>query len=373
MAKNPFPSAEMVERATGRRARERLSTNENEFGPAPQTVAAIARAAAQAHRYPDCDHYNLRMRLAERLAAPPEAIRVGSGIDGLLGEISRTFLGPGRVAVAGEATYPTFTYFAWASGAQVRLAPLRAEAKDVTAVLADLSAHGLTGDGDGDGDGPADVVYLAEPDNPTGAALGRAAVLDLADSLPETTLLVVDGAYTEYLGPRDALGAGDVLGRRMLWLRTFSKAHGLAGMRVGYALGHPDLLDRLAAGAEHYVVGRLAEAAALAALDSADYTDEVVARTAEGRRHYAAELTAMGLDVLPSATNFVTVRCGEQEVAASLADGLAEAGILVRHLAAPGLTDCLRITIGPAPQRAAVLARVASLLDSSTFSLRRLP
>ncbi len=369
MASNPFPSTEMVERTTGRRARERLSTNENEFGPTPQVIAAIARAAAEAHRYPDCDHYNLRMRLAERLAAPPEAIRIGSGIDGLLCEISRTFLGPGRVAVAGEATYPTFTYFAWASSAEVRLAPLRAGAKAVTAALADLSARGLAGDGDA----PADVVYLAEPDNPTGAALGRAAVLDLAGSLPDATLLVVDGAYTEYLGPRDALASSDVLGRRMLWLRTFSKAHGLAGMRVGYALGHPDLLDRLAVGAEHYVVGRLAEAAAHAALDDAGYTDEVAAWTAEGRQHYTAEFTAMGLDVLPSATNFVTVRCGGPEVAASLADGLAQAGILVRHLAAPGLTDCLRITIGPARQRATVLACVASLLDSSTFSLRRLP
>lgn len=366
MAENPFPSTEMVQRATRRRFRERLSTNENEFGPAPETAAAIARAAAEAHRYPDCDHYELRMRLSERLAAPPTAIRIGSGIDGLLGEIGRTFLSRGRVAVTGEATYPTFTYFARASGAEVRLAPLRVGAEAVTAELAALSVPSQ------DGDVPADVVYLADPDNPTGAALSRSPILSLADSLPDTTLLVVDGAYTEYLDPRDALAARDVLGHRMLWLRTFSKAYGLAGLRIGYAVGHPDLLDRLAAGAEHYVVGRIAEAAALAALDCAGYTDEVVMRTAEGREHYTAQLTAMGLDVLPSATNFVTVRCRRPETAASLADGLARGGILVRHLAAPGLTDCLRITIGPAAQRAAVLACVASLLDSPALSLRKL-
>jgi histidinol-phosphate aminotransferase len=369
MAENPFPSTEMVERATGRRARERLSTNENEFGPAPETAAAIAHAAAEAHRYPDCDHYDLRMRLAERLVAPPSAIRISSGIDGLLGEIARTFLGRGRIAVTGAATYPTFAYFARASGAEIRLAPLSvgAEANAVTAVLAALAAPSQ------DGAVPADVVYLAEPDNPTGAMLGRSAILSLAYSLPDTTLLVVDGAYSEYLDPRDALAAADILDHRVLWLRTFSKAYGLAGMRIGYAVGRPAILARLAVGAEHYVVGRLAEAAALAALDCVSYTDEVVMRTAEGRKHYTAELTAMGLDVLPSATNFVTVRCGGPETAASLADSLAREGVLVRHLAAPGLTDCLRISIGPSAQRTAVLARIASLLDSPAISLRRLP
>lgn len=358
MAANPFPSAEMAERAAGRRFRERLSTNENEFGAAPGTVAAIARAAAEAHRYPDCDHFSLRVRLGALLAVPPEAIRVGSGIDGLLGEISRAFLGPGRTAVASEATYPTFAYFAGASGSGIRTVPLTGgtQARADPAALASASAPGLGRPA------PADVVYLAEPDNPTGAALGRSSVLAFADSLPGPALLVVDGAYTEYLDPREALTARDVLGRRMLWLRTFSKAYGLAGMRVGYAVGQPELLARLAAGAEHYVVGRLAETAALAALDCADHTEEVVKRTAAGREHYTLAFTAMGLAVLPSATNFVTVRCGGREAAARLADGLARAGILVRHLSAPGLTDCLRITIGPAPQREAVLAAAAAAL-----------
>src|SRR6202044_3532978 len=120
MAENPFPSTEMAERATGLRFRERLSTNENEFGPAPGTVAAIARAAGHAHRYADCDHFSLRLRLGTLLAVPPETIRIGSGIDGLIGEISRAFLGPGRTAVASEATYPTFSYCALASGCDMR-------------------------------------------------------------------------------------------------------------------------------------------------------------------------------------------------------------------------------------------------------------
>jgi histidinol-phosphate aminotransferase len=360
MAENPFPSTEMAERATGLRFRERLSTNENEFGPAPGTVAAIARAAGHAHRYADCDHFSLRLRLGTLLAVPPETIRIGSGIDGLIGEISRAFLGPGRTAVASEATYPTFSYCALASGCDMRTVPLTGgtQARADPVALASVAAPGPGQHA------PADVVYIAEPDNPTGALLGRSSILALADSLPGTTLLVVDGAYTEYIDQRESLTVREVLAHRMLWLRTFSKAYGLAGMRIGYVVGQPDLLDRLAVGAEHYVVGRLADAAALAALDCAGHTEEVVKRTAAGREHYISALAAMGLAVLPSATNFVTVRCGGPEAAAGLADGLARDGVLVRHLSAAGLTDCLRITIGPTPQREAVLTAIAALLGA---------
>lgn len=369
---NPFPSLEMVERATGLRARERLSTNENEFGPAPEVRAAIAAAAGEAHRYPDCDHFALRERLASRLGTGRETVRVGSGVDGLLGETARAFLGPGRTAVTSEATYPTFGYFARASGAEVRTVPYRSSTVDLRALA--RTAH----------ESGADVVYLADPDNPTGGSWGAAAVLDLADSLPRNTLLTVDGAYAEYQGgPRadggppaapspgvspllsekllsdDSLSAEQVTARRMVWLRTFSKAYALAGLRVGYAIGDRELLGALSGGAEHYVVGRVAEAAALAALDATAHLARVLEETASGRAHYTATLGEWGLTVLPGRTNFVTVRTADPAEATHLSDSLAAVGIFVRHLTAPGMTDCLRISIGPAPQRTAVLCAIA--------------
>ncbi len=345
---NPFPSLEMTERAIGRRARERLSTNENEFGPAPEVVRSIAAAAAEAHRYPDCDHFALRERLAGRLRVPRDGIRVGSGIDGLLGEICRAFLGPGRTAVTGEATYPTFGYFARAWGADVHLVPNGLAAPDPQALV--RCAHRTR----------ADVVYIADPDNPSGSAQGGTALLAMADALPDRTLLVVDGAYAEYQDQATRLAAGEVTGRRILWLRTFSKAYALAGLRVGYAVGHPELVRTLGDGAEHYVVGRVAEAAALAALDAEEHLAWLLGETAAGRAHYAAAFSELGFTVLPSHTNFVTVRLAAPAVAERLTNSLRALGIFVRHLTAPGMTDCVRISVGPAQQRAVVLEAVVS-------------
>ncbi|GAU65769.1 histidinol-phosphate aminotransferase [Streptomyces sp. NBRC 110611] len=350
-ADNPFPSLEMTERATGLRARERLSTNENEFGPSAEAVRAIAAAAGEAHRYPDCDHFALRERLAARLRTGPDTVLVGSGVDGLLGATVRAFLGPGRTAAAGAATYPTFGYFARAAGAGLRTVPYRPGADGLEALSRCAHEH------------RAEVVYLADPDNPTGSSRGAAPALALADALPAGTLLVVDGAYAEYQDPADRLTARQVTSRRMLWLRTFSKAHALAGLRIGYAIGAPELLGALARGAEHYVVGRVAEAAALASLDATAHLSHVIEATATGRAHYTAALGRLGLTVLPGMTNFVTVRLADRATAGHLAGALAAQGIFVRHLRVPGMTDCLRLTIGPAAQRATVLDAVARYLD----------
>jgi histidinol-phosphate aminotransferase len=361
VAGNPFPSLEMIERATGRRVRERLSSNENEFGVAPGVLEAITATAVAANRYPDCEHFELRQRLGDTVGVDPAAIRVGSGIDGLLGQICRTFLGQGRAAVASDSTYPTFAYFA---GASLRLARCAGAGLDAAAVIrlaAGEGGEGEAGDGKG-GDGEASVVYVAEPDNPTGAELGRDAILALADALPERTLFVLDGAYAEYQDPGRAVLPADVLGRRMLWLRTFSKAYALAGMRIGYAIGRPDLLAALDAGAEHYVVGRVSDAAAVAALREQAHLASVLRQTAEGVSHYTAALTALGFTVLPSATNFVTFRCADPQAAEKLAEALAERGIFVRRVTAPAMTDCIRLTVGPPGQRAAVLAAVADLV-----------
>ncbi|WP_053743953.1 pyridoxal phosphate-dependent aminotransferase [Streptomyces sp. NRRL WC-3618] len=344
---NPFPSLEMTERSSGRRARERLSTNENEFGPAPEVLRAIGEAASEAHRYPDCDHFVLRQRLADELRTEPDHVRIGSGVDGLLGESVRAFLGPGRTAVTSAVTYPTFAYLARSRGTAVHPVPLRSGALDPDELA--RTAHETR----------ADVIYVADPDNPTGRSQGAQAVLNLADALPLATLLIVDGAYAEYQDPCHRLTAKEVGGRRMLWLRSFSKAYALAGLRIGYAVGDPDLLAALDDGAEHYVVGRVAESAALAALDATTHLDRVLAQTAEGRAHYTAELGALGLTVLPGRTNFVTARTAAPKTAEHLADVLAQAGIFIRRLTAPGMTDCVRISIGPASQRATVLEAVA--------------
>jgi len=352
---NPFPSTEMVQRRSGVAVRARLSANENEFGPHPDAVAAIRAAAEQANRYPDCEHFDLRAALAERHGVDLGCLHVAAGIDGLLSAVGRVLLGPGRTLVTVAGTYPTMAYFAGARGSAVRTVPYADHRIEVDALLA--AAHR----------GAAEVVYVAEPDNPTGGDLGRTELLRLADHLPDRTVLVIDGAYAEYQPEGRSLLPEDVLSRRILWFRTFSKAHGLAGLRAGYALGRPRLLDALAGGGEHYAVGRLAEMAALAAVRAPGRLTEVLRATAEGRQHYHRCLDAAGLAVLPGQTNFVAVRCpGGPRQAARLRDLLAEQGVLVRHPDGPGVDDLLRITIGPADQRERVLTLLAGALRTES-------
>ncbi|MGW5383326.1 aminotransferase class I/II-fold pyridoxal phosphate-dependent enzyme [Nocardia sp. NPDC003963] len=346
-AANPFPSTEMVSRSNGWVPRGRLSANENEFGPAPEVVAAITDAAAQAHHYPDCEHYDLRHALARTTGASFDQVHVRTGIDGLLGDICRRFAAS-RVVVTTAGTYATFGYFAAGVAARIETVPYRDLQVDSAALVRRAARD------------RAAVVYLAEPDNPTGSALGADEILALSDALPEYTLLIVDGAYTEYLEPGRRLGADDIVQRRMLWLRTFSKVYGLAGMRVGYALGAAALLDELRAAAEHYGVGRVAQLAALAALDATRHRDETLDRTASGRAHYTRELDAMGYRVLPGSTNFITVQCGPTAPAAALYAHLARARILTRAITGISENGLLRITIGPPAQRAVVLDALRS-------------
>lgn len=343
---NPFPSTEMVTRATGVRPWARLSTNENEFGPAPEVIEAIARAATEANRYPDCEHFDLRSALCAAAGAEFDQVHVRTGVDGLLGDICRAFARDATV-VTTEGTYPTFAYFAATVGARVETVPYWDFRVDPSAVARRVAETG------------AGVVYLAEPDNPTGTAIGADAVCGLADALDERTLLVVDGAYAEYQDPAARLRLTDVLGRRMLWLRSFSKAYGLAGLRVGYALGRPDVLDGLRAITEYYAVGRVAQQAALAALRAGEYRDRTLAATAAGRDHYSTRLREWGFTVLDGATNFVAIRGRPELTAEQLRGRLVEGGVFARAVPI-GRDGLLRLTIGPTEQREAVLALLAS-------------
>lgn len=344
---NPFPSTEMVTRATGVRVRARLSANENEFGPAPAVVEAIRAAATEANRYPDCEHFDLRTAVAADIGVDFAQVEVGTGIDGVLRDCCRVFTGRGGTVVTTEGTYATFAYFAHAVGARVATVPYDDSWRVDVAALA-RQAHELA----------ADLVYLAEPDNPTGSTLGAAAIHALRRSLPDRTLLIVDGAYVEYQDPRERLVATD-LTDRVLWLRTFSKAYGLAGMRVGYVVGDAELLRRLRQGAEYYAVGRVAQQAALAAWDAGAYLDWVVDQTRQGRAHYTDALTGLGLTTLTTQTNFVTVCCDEATPAAALRAALVAGGVMSRVVPLGGPSGLLRLTVGSPKQRAAALRLLA--------------
>ncbi|TVQ54193.1 MAG: pyridoxal phosphate-dependent aminotransferase [Rhodobacteraceae bacterium] len=334
-ARVPFVGPEAQERARGAPFRARLGANESLFGPSPAAIAAMRAAAAEAWAYGDPEAHALRSAIAAHAGAPLDGVVAGEGIDGLLGVAARLFLEPGAVAVTSAGAYPTFVYHAAGCGARVATAPYRDDREDWAALAA------LARETD------ARVVYLANPDNPMGGWITGAEVAAFLDALPPRCIAFLDEAYGEF-APAEAHAAVDPDDPRAIRFRTFSKAHGLAGLRVGYALAAPEIaraFDRLR---NHFGLGRVAQAGALAALADGAWLTEVVARTAAARGRIAAIGAASGLAALPSATNFVALDCGAGARARAILDGLLARGVFVRMPGVAPLDRCIRVTAGDA-------------------------
>ncbi|MFN3615883.1 MAG: aminotransferase class I/II-fold pyridoxal phosphate-dependent enzyme, partial [Rubrimonas sp.] len=262
----PFVGPEAMERARGRGFRARLGANESVFGPAPEAVAAMAAAAAQTWAYGDPEAHELKAAIAARHGLTPAHVVVGEGIDGLLGVAARLFLDRGDAAVTSVGAYPTFNYHLNGIGARIVAIPYDGDREDAPGLM--RAAAGAR----------ARVVYLANPDNPMGSWRTGAEVLAALDALPADAILLLDEAYAEF-APDGALPAIDPDDPRVIRFRTFSKAQGLAGLRVGYALAAPEVARGFDKLRNHFGVGRVAQAGALAALGATGWLADVVART----------------------------------------------------------------------------------------------
>jgi len=340
----PFVGPEALERTRGRPFRARMGANESPFGPSPHAIAAMTRAAAEMNFYGDSENLALRERLAERLGLPLAALTVGEGIDGLFGTVCRLYLAPGDAVVTSLGAYPTFLYHVAAQGAVVTAVPYRNEANDLEA-LADAAQRTQ-----------ARMVYLANPDNPTGSMKSAAEVEAFIEAVPDETLVVLDEAYAEYCDPNHLPPVSPERGNVMRF-RTFSKAYGLAGMRLGYAFGHPDAIGGFDIIRNHFGVTRPGQAAALAALDDAEWLESVLARTRAGLDRIAAVARENRLTPLPSATNFLAIDCGgDGGFARAVLDGLAARDVFIRKPTAPGLDRLIRVSIGR-PDEIEIFAR----------------
>jgi histidinol-phosphate aminotransferase len=323
----------------------KLASNESPWGPVPLAAEAIARAAAEVRRYPDHLARALRGRLADHLGVDSSQVAVGAGAVGLLCQLALAYVGAGDEVVRGEPSfeaYPIFTRLA--GGVDVAVAN-RDHHLDIDAMAGALWPR-------------TKLVLVANPNNPTGTAVPLAAIEGLADALPEGALLVVDEAYREFVTDPEAGSALDLAARRpnVAVLRTFSKAHGLAALRVGYLVGHPAVVAAVDKALIPFAVNSLGQAAAIASLDAVEEVNRRVAVVIAERHRVAAALAAAGWDVPDPQANFWWLPTGEATTA--LATGLERAGVVVR--AFPGLG--LRVTVGePADNDRflAALARVA--------------
>jgi histidinol-phosphate aminotransferase len=336
----PFLAPEAIERRSGKALRLRLGANESAFGPSPLALEAMREAAAQVNWYGDPESYDLRSALAERHGVGMEHIVIGCGIDDLLELIVRTYLEPGQTAVTSLGGYPTFAYHIAGYGGKLERVPYHDDRNDLA---------GLT---EAANRSQACVVYLANPDNPSGSWVTAEEIGSLVEALPEDCLLLLDEAYSDF-ALENELPPVDVSDPRVIRARTFSKAHGMAGARIGYALATAEIIAAFDKIRLHFGVNRVAQAGALASLQDTAHLESVVEAVAEGRDEYAALARDLGFTPLPSATNFVTMDVGGVERARTLVVALAERGVFIRMPGAPPLDRCVRVTVGTPDERAA--------------------
>ena len=349
----PFVGPETQERARGAAFTARLGANESVFGPSPRAIAAMAEAAKDAWMYGDPEAHDLRAALATHHAIAPENIMVGEGIDGLLGYLVRMLVGPGDAVVTSDGAYPTFNYHVAGFGGVLHKVPYKGDHEDPQALIAKARETG------------AKLIYFANPDNPMGSWHDAATVQAMIAAVPPGCLLVLDEAYSD-TAPPDAIPPLDPSEPRVIRMRTFSKAYGLAGMRVGYAIGKADLINGFNRIRNHFGMGRVAQAAALAALADQTYLAETVARITAARETIAGIARENGLTPLPSATNFVTIDCGQNgEFARTVLAGLIDRGIFVRMPFTAPQDRCIRVSCGRDVDLAAFAAALPDALKAA--------
>lgn len=330
----PFVGPETQERARGRGFAARLGANENSFGPSPRAITAMADAAGSAWMYGDPENHDLRQALGAHHGIAPEHLIVGEGIDGLLGYLVRLIIGPGDVVVTSAGAYPTFNYHVSGFGGRLETVPYQDDHEDPEALMTKARETG------------AKLVYIANPDNPMGTWHDAATIQRMIDNVPEGCLLVLDEAYVEFApeGTAPTLTPDDP---RVIRMRTFSKAYGMAGARVGYAIGPQDLITAFHKIRNHFGMYRISQAGALAALDDQAYLAETVQNVAKARARIAEIAVQNGLTTLPSATNFVAVDCGgDGDFAKAVLDALIAQDVFVRMPFAAPQNRCIRVSVG---------------------------
>ena len=339
----PFVGPEVQERLRGEPFRARLGANENVFGPSPKALEAMRTEAAEIWKYPDASSHDLRHALADHHNVAPENILVGEGIDGLLGYLVRLLVGPGDAVVTSDGAYPTFNYHVAGYGGTLHKVPYRDDHEDLPALIAKAAEVN------------AKLVYFANPDNPMASWTKGENIVAALDTLPEGTLLLLDEAYIDF-APEGTAPEIAIDDPRVIRMRTFSKAYGMAGARVGYAMGAPDLIRSFDKIRNHFGMNRAAQAGALAALMDQDYLAQTIANVAEARNAIARIAAENGLSALPSATNFVAIDCGrDADYAKAVLEGLVARGIFVRMPFVAPQNRCIRVSCGR-PQDIALFA-----------------
>lgn len=342
----PGKPIEELERELGIRGSIKLASNENPRGPGPAVLAAISAAAAGASRYPDGGAFRLRARLGAELGVDAGQITLGNGSNDVLELVAHAFLGPGRSAVASAHAFIVYPLATRARGAEFIEVPARQWTADPDALVAAIRAD-------------TSVLFLANPNNPTGTWLTTPVLESLLARVPRRVIVVLDEAYFEYVDAADYPDGLRLLAAHpnLVVARTFSKIHGLAALRVGYGVSSPAVADLLNRVRQPFNVNALAQAAAVAALDDRAYVVESRRLNVAGMQQVRAGLDRLGLAAIPSLGNFVTFDCGRP--ARPIYEALLREGVILRPIAEYGMPNHLRLTIGLEAENERALAALA--------------
>ena len=331
----------------------KLASNENPLGIGPRTRAAIEAAVADVARYPDGNGYDLKLALSRRYGVDMGSIVLGNGSNDVLELVSLAFLGPGRAAVLSQHAFAVYPLATQARGARAIVVPAKDYGHDLEAMAKAIDEETF-------------VAWIANPNNPTGTLASPAALEAFVRRVPERVVIVIDEAYNEYLTPELRTDTVKWLKRHpnLVITRTFSKAYGLAGLRVGYALAHPSVADVMNRVRQPFNVNSIALAAATAALDDMEFVARSYAKNLEGLKQLEEGARALGLEYIPSRANFLTIRVAAGgKSAAEVYKRLLRRGVIVRPVGGGyGLPEHLRVTVGTAQENERFLGALAPSL-----------
>jgi histidinol-phosphate aminotransferase len=337
----------------------KMASNENPFGPSPKAVAAMRACVAESNFYPDNDSQALRHKLAESHQVAPEQIVVGAGSTSLLDILARVLLGPGLNAVTSKRSFIVYPIASQAAGGTLIETPTRDDGYDLDAVAAAINRE-------------TRLVFLANPNNPTGTLAAAHEVEDFLAAVPESVVVILDEAYydfAQYFAERRGMQYSRSLqyvraGRNVVVLRTFSKAHGLAGVRVAYSIGPAELMQYVARMRTTFSVSLPAQAAALAALDDDAHTRKGLENNAEQAEVLLRGIAELGYHVVPTWANFLYCELGED--AAAVARRMQSEGVLIRPLGPWGCPTAMRVSIGTPEQNQIFLQSFRKVMQPTT-------
>ena len=312
----------------------KLASNENPLGASPKGLAAIQDSLKNLHRYPDATGHELRTKLANRFNIKIENVVLGAGSEGIMSTIMRTFLLSDDELISAANSFIGFRVLANASGRRVHWVPMKNYRYDLEAMADKITDY-------------TKIIYIANPDNPMGTTITRQEFDEFYRHVPERVLIILDEAYYEFA--QDSPNYPDSMSYRydnVITLRTYSKAYGLAGIRVGYGFAHESLIGNLLKVKVPFEPSLSAQAAGMAALDDVDFLTETLKINQEGMAFLKQEFDALGIEQIPSAANFITPVWDSEKTASTMTQNLLEKGVIVRQLTGFGWPNSIRISVG---------------------------